>query len=136
MCLKDKERSPVPLTPGSLSKMDTVNEVCLLQSKLPDTDRDPFNGNRFVWLHQVTQRLITALRCRPGRSPDPLASKAKCAAGPALWAQEPPKYGARRQTGYFLTPSFILISNFQEKCGKMRAMPLQVIHLFCNLILC
>lgn len=82
MYLKDKERSPVPLTPGSLSKMDTVNEVCLLQDQLADTDRDPFNGNRFVWLHRVTGRLITAPRCRPGRSPDPLAGKAKCAASP------------------------------------------------------
>ena len=51
---KDKERSPIPLTPGSLSKMDTVNEVCLVQNKFSDTDRDPFNGNKFVWLYQVT----------------------------------------------------------------------------------
>lgn len=35
-------------------KMDTVNEVCLVQHKFSDTDRDPFNGNKFVWLYQVT----------------------------------------------------------------------------------
>lgn len=52
--VKDKERSTVSPTPSSLSKMDTVNEVCLVQHKFSDTDRDPFNGNKFVWLYQVT----------------------------------------------------------------------------------
>lgn len=33
-------------------KVDTVNEVCLVENKLADTDRDAFNGNQFVWLYQ------------------------------------------------------------------------------------
>lgn len=82
--LKDKERSPVPLTPGSLSKMDTVNEVCLLQNKLPDTDRDPFNGKQICLASPGYLAINNSPEVPVRRSPALLASKAKRAGAPQI----------------------------------------------------